>query len=39
MASTDKRILNLPLITSGNVVGNIVLPLDDPNDGITKKID
>jgi len=38
MASTDKRILNLPLITSGNVVGNIVLPLDDPNDGITKKI-
>ena len=37
-SSTDRRILNLPLITSGNVVGNIVLPLDDPNDGITKKI-
>jgi hypothetical protein len=36
--STDKRIINLPLITSGNVVNTIVLPLDDPNDGVTKKI-
>ena len=36
--STNRRILNLPLITSGNVTGSIVLPLDDPSDNLTKKI-
>jgi hypothetical protein len=36
--STDRRILNLPLIASGNVTNNIVLPLDDPSDNLTKKI-
>jgi len=39
MASgSDRRILNLPLIASGNVVSTIVLPLDDPSDNLTKKI-
>ncbi len=36
--SSDRRILNLPLISSGNVTNSIVLPLDDPSDNITKKI-
>jgi len=39
MASgSNRRILNLPLIASGNVVSTIVLPLDDPSDNLTKKI-
>jgi hypothetical protein len=35
---SNRRILNLPLISSGNVVSTIVLPLDDPSDSVTKKI-
>lgn len=38
-SSTDRRILALPLISSGNVTSSIVLPLDDPSDNLTKKID
>ena len=37
-SSTDRRILALPLISSGNVTNSIVLPLDDPSDNLTKKI-
>ena len=35
---SNRRILNLPLISSGNVTSSIVLPLDDPSDSATKKI-
>jgi hypothetical protein len=37
-SASDRRITQLPLILSGNVTGNIVLPLDDPSDNLTKKI-
>lgn len=37
-SASDRRIIQLPLIFSGNVNGNIVLPLDDPSDNLTKKI-
>jgi hypothetical protein len=36
--ATNRRILNLPLILSGNVTNSVVLPLDDPSDNLTKKI-
>ena len=36
--ATNRRILNLPLILSGKVTNSIVLPLDDPSDNLTKKI-
>jgi hypothetical protein len=36
--ATNRRILNLPLILSGNVTSSVVLPLDDPSDNLTKKI-
>jgi hypothetical protein len=36
--ATDRRILNLPLILSGNVTSSVVIPLDDPSDNLTKKI-
>jgi hypothetical protein len=36
--TTNRRILNLPLILSGKVTNSVVLPLDDPSDNLTKKI-
>lgn len=36
--STDKRIINLPLITSGSVTSTLVLPVEGTTDDVTKKI-